>query len=404
MDWKGYGVLIAAFFTISIAYSVRYGFGLLLPGMVETLRISKTEAGLISSTYFCAYTAFSPVLGVLSDRVSARLLITIFCGILAGATLAMAFVPTMGWAALVFAIAGAGHAACWAPVVALVQRRVPDRIRGVALAVASMGSGVGIIFWSLWLPGVIGQGGYHLGWMQMGGVGLVVAVVNYALIRDPPREPKDSGTASGTASISFPYRQLLRSRNLWLVGGSYACISFAVLVPLTFLGVYATEELKLDFAGAAHFFTTIAAAALLGKPLFGAISDRFGRIPLVVISNLCIALGSVAVANGTSLPGKYLAVAIIGLGFGAIWPLYAAVAVDIFPKRFAGGVIGLWTVFMGIGSLLSPVVCGWLIDVSGTAVWAFRLGCVIALGSVLFLLPLRGDPGIVRGKTADGMA
>ena len=27
MDWKGYGVLIAAFFTISIAYSVRYGFG-----------------------------------------------------------------------------------------------------------------------------------------------------------------------------------------------------------------------------------------------------------------------------------------------------------------------------------------------------------------------------------------
>jgi MFS family permease len=96
MGGKGFAIIVAAFFTIALAYSVRYGYGMLLPGMVETLGISKTEAGLISSAYFCAYTVFSPLLGALSDRVSGRLLLTTFCGLLATATLCMAYVNTVG--------------------------------------------------------------------------------------------------------------------------------------------------------------------------------------------------------------------------------------------------------------------------------------------------------------------
>lgn len=68
MDGKGFAIIVAAFFTIAFAYSIRYGYGygMLLPGMVATLGISKTEAGLISSACFGAYTAFSPLLGALS--------------------------------------------------------------------------------------------------------------------------------------------------------------------------------------------------------------------------------------------------------------------------------------------------------------------------------------------------
>lgn len=78
MGLRSYGIIVAAFFTVSIAYAVRYGYGMLLPGMLDALKITKTEAGIISAAYFCAYTVFSPVLGVLSDRCSARLLLTVF--------------------------------------------------------------------------------------------------------------------------------------------------------------------------------------------------------------------------------------------------------------------------------------------------------------------------------------
>lgn len=401
MDYKGYGIIVAAFFTISIAYSVRYGYGMLLPGMVGTMGISKAEAGVISSAYFCAYTAFSPILGALSDRVSARLLLTVFTGVLASATFAMAFVDTVESAAVVFALAGVGHAACWAPVVALVQKWVPDRRRGAALAVASTGSGIGIAVWSLWLPVVIGEASYREGWIQMGLFGFFVAALNMVLVNNPrPRGAETEKTGKPGKVSSTSYIDLLRSRNLWLVGLSYACIGFAVLVPLTFLGVYATEVLGLQISGSARFFTVIAGAALVGKLSLGVLSDRFRRLPVMMVCGLCITGGCLGVVDLSSLFMKYLSVALFGIGFGAVWPVYAAAAVDFFPKKLAGAVIGLWTVFMGLGSVLSPILCGRTIDVSGAYVWAFHLGGFVALLSILFLLPLFTNPGIVDKRPA----
>jgi sugar phosphate permease len=174
MSLRGYGIIIAAFFTVSIAYSVRYGFGMLLPGMLDSLKISKTKAGIISAAYFCAYTDFSPVLGVLSDRCQARLLLTLFPALL---------------------------------------------------------------------------------------------VVGASLI-------------------------------------------------------------------------------------------------------------------------AYVTTVLIGTGFGAFWPLYAAAAVDFFPKTIAGSVIGLWKVFLGIGSILSPIICGWTIDRYETFSGPSNLGCATAILSISFLIPL----------------
>lgn len=397
MEGKGFAVIVAAFFTIALAYSIRYGYGMLLPGMVETLGISKTEAGLISSAYFCAYTAFSPLLGVLSDRVSGRLLLTVFCGLLSTATVCMAYVDTVLQAAMVFAMAGIGHAACWAPVVALVQKWVQDRWRGTALSVATMGSSIGIGAWSLWLPVVLDQSDYREGWMQMGLFGFFVTALNMVLVRNPPpwiEEAERPSAANG--ALKNPYALLLHSKNLWLVGLSYACIGFAVLVPLTFLGVYATEELHWQFSDATSFFTVLAGAALVGKLSLGVLSDRFGRVAVMFACGLCIACGCLGAVELSSLFGKYLAVAVFGIGFGAVWPVYAAAAVDFFPKYLAGGVIGIWTVFMGIGSLLSPVLCGLVIDISGAYVPAFHLGSTLSLISILFLLPLRANPGIEK--------
>ena len=63
MSKRAYGVLTASFFTIFIAYAIRYGYGLLLPEMLPTLGISKTQAGIIYASYFFAYTIFSPISG-----------------------------------------------------------------------------------------------------------------------------------------------------------------------------------------------------------------------------------------------------------------------------------------------------------------------------------------------------
>ena len=82
MNKRAIAVIIAGFFTIFIAYSIRYGYGMLLPEMLTSLSISKTQAGVIYSSYFIAYTLFSPLLGFMADRYDVRIILTIFVAIL----------------------------------------------------------------------------------------------------------------------------------------------------------------------------------------------------------------------------------------------------------------------------------------------------------------------------------
>ena len=134
MPKRAVAVIIAGFFTLFIAYAVRYAYGMLLPEMLQTLSISKAEAGVVYSSYFIAYTIFSPILGVLADRHDVRTILTVFVAILGAGAFLMSYSSSVLNASLFFTLAGIGHSACWVPVVALIQRWVSDRRRGMALA------------------------------------------------------------------------------------------------------------------------------------------------------------------------------------------------------------------------------------------------------------------------------
>ena len=76
----------------------------------------------------------------------------------------------------------------------------------------------------------------------------------------------------------------------------------------------------------------------------------------------------------------------------AVWSMYAASASDYFSRSMAGSIIGLWTVYLGIGSLLSPIIAGWIADATGTLSWSFLLSAGGAVLSLLLLLPVWRSP------------
>ena len=391
MSKRAYGVLIAGFFTIFIAYAIRYGYGLLLPEMLPTLGITKTQAGIIYASYFLAYTVFSPILGLISDRYDMRRLLTAFTLLLGVGALFMAFAKTVVGASIFFTFAGIGHAACWTPVVALVQRWVPEQRRGTALGFTSMGGGAGMAVWSLALPVIISHYSWRAGWISMGLFSFLVAGMNFFLVHSHPvaKAPSESSpSASITAtSVLNSYRQLLKIDTLWFIGLSYLMVGFAVLVPYTYLSTYAVEILGFPYSASARFITTIAVAGLVGKLFLATLSDTLGRIAVMMMCCICMALGCGGMLIFSAGLGIYGACIVFGLGFGAVWPVYAAAAPDFFPKDSAGSVIGLWTVFLGVGSIVSPILCGWTIDLTHRYDWTFALGISAALAAVIFLMP-----------------
>ena len=83
---------------------------------------------------------------------------------------------------------------------------------------------------------------------------------------------------------------------------------------------------------------------------------------------------------------------LFGLGYGAIWPVYAAASRDYFHRSVAGSVVGLWTLLLGIGSIISPILSGWTIDITGKYASAFLLALAASGISLLLLVPIPNLP------------
>jgi MFS family permease len=81
--------------------------------------------------------------------------------------------------------------------------------------------------------------------------------------------------------------------------------------------------------------------------------------------------------------------AVFGIGYGTLWAVYAASARDLFPGNLSGTILGLWTLFHGVGSVIAPVLSGWTIDATGAYYWAFMLAVSASIVSLLLLLPVR---------------
>jgi MFS family permease len=403
MDKRTLAVLVACFCTVFTSYAIRYSYGVLLPEMLPSLAISKTEAGVIYSSFFIAYTVASPILGLMGDRLNVRLLLTLFVAILGTGAFLMAYSSSIPQASLFFVLAGIGSAACWAPVMALAQRWTSDKHRGKTLAFVDVGSSLGIIVISAAIPLIVAAHSWRTGWMSLGILGFAVAVINFFMVTNKPEEQlklRQTRQERHTGEpVSAIYMKLLRDVKFWLIGLGYALTGFSIMIPFTFLSTYAVQELAFSYEAAARLVTAIGVGAMVGKLTLGTLSDKVGRIKVMMLCAILIAAGCLGMAYSQGII-LILFTIIFSLGYGTAWAMYAASASDYFSKEYAGSIVGLWTFYLGIGLMFSPIIAGWIADTTGTLAWSFVLAAVSAVISLFLLIPVwRASPdSLPRGQ------
>jgi MFS family permease len=381
-------ILIACFLTVFIAYAIRYGYGILLPKMLVSLDITKTDAGIIYSSFFIAYTVGSPLCGIISDRYGSRWLLTSFVIALGVGAFLMSYASSILQASLFFTLAGIGAAACWAPVVSLAQRWTRPEHRGKTLSLIDVGSALGMVATGAIVPVIVRAYDWRAGWMSLGVLCIAVGVLNFLVVKNQPSVPdaKMPNMVTSAKPAGFPISKLLGNSKFWLFGIAYLFTGFSILIPFTFLSTYAVQELSLSYEVAATLLTVIGIGAIVSKLTIGPLSDKIGRLKIIFLCCLMIGLGNLGMAF-SNVVALFTATVVFSLG-DAVWAMYAAAASDYFSRESSGTIVGLWTVFLGVGSVLSPVVAGWLADTTGTLTWSFGLGAAAALVSIILLIPL----------------
>ncbi len=393
-------VLSASFATIFIHYSIRLGYAILMPEMILSLGITKAQAGTIASSFYLAYSIFSPIMGFLVDRFNVRILLAVFSCVLAIGTFFMGKPQTLSQACVSFFIVGMGASAMWTPVVTLVQRWFGGNRRGMALGILSVGYAIGYGVMGLVLPPLVAAFGWQTCWFVLAGCALLLAPVNGLLLRNRPRDldlrpwgeaptpPGGQPPAEVPTRVSF--REILKFPSLWFAGISYLFIGFTAYVVNIFIVTYATLELKVPFAQAAHLASAMAFGGIAGALLLPIVSDFIGRKKTLLVINGSMTLSILLIiCAGAHWPFLFLAISLFGVFYASAWPMYAAAAGDFFPRQATGSVLGFWTIFYGFALVLAPAVGGYIADLSGTFTYSFAAGLGTGVLATLFLLPIR---------------
>lgn len=107
------------------------------------------------------------------------------------------------------------------------------------------------------------------------------------------------------------------------------------------------------------FATAFALMQLLFQPLLGALSDRYGRRPVILLSNLGLGLDYVLMALAPNLWCLFAGRVIAGITAASFSAATAYVA-DVTPPERRAGAFGLIGVAFGIGFVVGPAAGGLL--------------------------------------------
>ncbi len=373
-------VLLLATSFLFVAYLVRFGYGVLLPRMIEDLRLSHVEAGLAYSLFLFLYSLFSVISGRLFDRFGVKV-ISLLCYVYSIGTVLVGLSQNYYMLALGLAIAGLGSSSSWTPMVALVSLSLPNERRSRAIGMLEVGIRISHGTTGLIIPIIALTLGWRACWWIIASLLLVYGVIFQTLTRRLHFEMQKGR--------SVKYKEVLSSKRFWLIGASYFFMAFGSYSIITFLVDFLEQEVGIPYVEASAMVSLMGFVGIIGALAFSWLSDRVGRGTIITICDMLASATLVffifSIQNAAIKSFLMLITAVYGVFYG-VWPIYAACAGDVFPDA-VGTVVGLWTLLSGLSALTAPTLGGLMVDVTGSYVIALEASCLTyAFAAVIMIL------------------
>lgn len=138
-------------------------------------------------------------------------------------------------------------------------------------------------------------------------------------------------------------------------------------------------------------FTAYLLTATISGPIYGKLSDLFGRRPVLLFAVAVFLLGSLLSGFSREMWQLVAFRALQGLGAGALFPIALAVIGDMFDANERGKYQGLVGAVFGLSSLIGPAVGGLITDNIG---WQWIFFVNLPIGAVVFAVIWRTLPSI----------
>ncbi|XXF78251.1 MDR family MFS transporter [Myxococcaceae bacterium GXIMD 01537] len=144
------------------------------------------------------------------------------------------------------------------------------------------------------------------------------------------------------------------------------------------------ESLRIPASLYPWITTAYLVASTMMVPVYGKLSDLFGRKPILVFSIVTFLAGSFLCGVSNTTLHLILARAVQGLGSAGLFTSAFAVAADLFPPAVRGKYQGLFGAVFGLSSVVGPLVGGFITDAFGWH-WVFFINLPLGALALAFI-------------------
>lgn len=355
----------------------RHILPVIYPSMQATLETGYAQLGVLTSAYFFPYMVFSLISGYLSDRVGSRPIISLgclICGIgLLGMGFSKNFFPLFAFSLMI----GIGAGGLYVPMISSILKWLKGR-KGLMVSMVLVGEGILGISIGLIIPLIVFFYSWRHVWWSFGFLLLAFTILLWWMIHD----------AHPASKLSLPQRkattflQVLGLPKIWSLGFIYFFHAFTRGLFVTFSVTYLVSR-GTTYAKASSAFSFLAVGFIPGAILSGLISDRFNQ-KFLLMGLLMIQIVSVGLLllNPNWLLVCCLFTA-VGVCLTGIPTVMAILPSQYFSEEVYGKTLGFLTLMLGLGSAISPVIGGYLGDLTNSLTLSLLLGVItscLALG------------------------
>lgn len=126
-------------------------------------------------------------------------------------------------------------------------------------------------------------------------------------------------------------------------------------------------------------------AVMAGTPIFGKLSDMYGRKRFFIFGLVVFLIGSALCGMAGSMTQLIIYRAIQGIGGGALMPIAFTIVFDLFPPEKRGKMTGLLGAVFGTSSIMGPLLGAFITDSIGWE-WIFYVNVPIGIVAFIFIM------------------
>jgi len=372
------GTITAAHFSHHVTNSL---LNPLLPLIRNAFALSYAESGFAVSAFSIAAGLANAPWGVLADRVGSRIVIVGGLFLMGAASVALATAGAYWQLLALLVVLGIVSGSYHGPAAALIARTFPPRLRGTAMGIHITGGHLSF-FAAPALAGILATatGTWRTPYVWFAAAPIVFGVLLWVVA------PHVRERAAPNGNRFAAFREIGRVfRDVGPLVSLSIAFQFGIAALLAFLALYLVDARGLSPALAAVLFGVPQLVGVIGAPLGGWLSDRFGR-RRVMLGGL--ALMGPAVFAVTAVPNEGLLVTLAV--FGLLWSMRSTVTETLVmdsaaPGRRATVLGGYYLLNAHVGGIGAPLF-GFLAEAVGLGTAFSWIGIAFVVMSAVALL------------------